>query len=60
MIAAPPVFAGADQDTTLEPETAPVARTAVGEPESPRGTTAAEGREASDEPATFDEVTVNE
>jgi hypothetical protein len=59
-IAAPPLFAGAVQDTTDWAFAAPVAETAVGTPGTVEGTTEADAEEAEPVPDTFVAVTVNE
>jgi hypothetical protein len=59
VIAEPPVFAGAVQDTTDWLLAAPVALTEVGEPGTVEGTTAELAVEAEPVPLAFVAVTVN-
>ena len=60
MIAAPPLEAGAVQDTTDSPLAFDVPDTDVGTPGTLDGTTAVDAEEAEPVPETFVAVTVNE
>lgn len=56
---APPLFAGAVQDTTVEPFWNEVPETPVGAPGTVAGVTDAEGSDAGDEPTAFVATTLN-